>query len=99
MAETVKMQTVDLVIEAGWIIPVVPANKVLTDCAVAINKGKIVADGTADTLRKQASSNVITRLQISGADLGAIREKLALIPGVFRKKIGKLLEIGHILCF
>ena len=37
------MQAVDLIIEAGWIIPVVPADTVLTDCAIVIDEGKIVA--------------------------------------------------------
>ena len=38
------MQTsVDLIIEARWIIPVEPANVVLENHAVAINKGRIVA--------------------------------------------------------
>jgi 5-methylthioadenosine/S-adenosylhomocysteine deaminase len=36
-------QQVDTLINARWIIPVVPANQVLDDCAVAIHKGRIVA--------------------------------------------------------
>ena len=36
-------QAIDLLIEARWIIPVDPANKVLENHAVAVNKGRIVA--------------------------------------------------------
>ncbi len=61
---------------------ILPEVEATCDRILIINKGKIVADGTADTLRKQASSNVITRLQISGAALNDIRNKLGLIPGV-----------------
>ena len=37
------MQAVDLIIEAGWIIPVVPANTVLENHAIVIDQGVIVA--------------------------------------------------------
>ena len=40
---TINMQTIDLVIEASWVIPIVPVNTVLKDHAIAINQGKIVA--------------------------------------------------------
>lgn len=33
----------DLIIDAKWIIPVVPENKVYTDCALVIDEGKIIA--------------------------------------------------------
>jgi len=35
------LQTVDLIIHAKWIIPVVPANKVFTDCSLIVDKGII----------------------------------------------------------
>ena len=38
-----NMQAVDLIIEAGWIIPVVPANTVLENHAIVIDQGVIVA--------------------------------------------------------
>ena len=60
---------------------ILPEVEATCDRILIINKGKIVADGTADTLRKQASSNVITRLQITGAELAAVRDELAKIPG------------------
>lgn len=36
-------QNVDLLISSRWMIPVVPFDQVLEDCAVAIDKGRIVA--------------------------------------------------------
>src|SRR5690606_11010002 len=36
-------QPVRLLIKARWIIPVVPENRVLENCAVAVNNGLIVA--------------------------------------------------------
>ncbi len=60
---------------------ILPEVEATCDRILIINKGQIVADGTADTLRKQASSNVITRLQITGADLAIVRDELSKIPG------------------
>ncbi len=71
---------------------ILPEVEATCDRILIINKGKIVADGTADTLRKQASSNVITRLQITGADLSSIREKLETIPGV---KGAQIVDLDH----
>lgn len=34
---------IDLIIKARWIIPIVPANRILENCAIAIDKGQIVA--------------------------------------------------------
>ena len=35
--------SVDLVIEARWVLPIAPVNTVLTDHAVAVSAGRIVA--------------------------------------------------------
>ena len=35
--------TIDLIIKARWIIPVVPENRLLEHCALAIHQGKIIA--------------------------------------------------------
>ena len=59
---------------------ILPEVEATCDRILIINKGKIVADGTADNLRKQASGNMITRIQIQG-ELGSIMEKLKAIPG------------------
>ncbi len=40
---TTASQDVDLIIKARWILPVVPANKVFSDCALVIDQGKILA--------------------------------------------------------
>ena len=40
---TTAHTTVDLIIHARWIIPIVPANKTLSDCALIINKERIIA--------------------------------------------------------
>ncbi|BFM16525.1 TRZ/ATZ family hydrolase [Maricurvus nonylphenolicus] len=37
------METVDTLIHAGWIIPVIPENQVLSECSLAINDGRIAA--------------------------------------------------------
>ena len=37
------MTPIDLLINARWIIPVVPENRILKDCAVAIHQGQILA--------------------------------------------------------
>lgn len=37
------MTPIDLLINARWIIPVVPEQRVLKDCAIAINEGRIIA--------------------------------------------------------
>jgi 5-methylthioadenosine/S-adenosylhomocysteine deaminase len=38
-----SIQTVDLIIHAKWIIPVIPKHTVLTDCALVINDHRIIA--------------------------------------------------------
>lgn len=37
------MTPIDLLINARWIIPIVPENRILKDCAIAIHQGKILA--------------------------------------------------------
>ncbi len=36
-------ENIDILINAGWLIPVVPRNTVLRDCSVAIHEGRIIA--------------------------------------------------------
>ena len=47
MSQQNKMN-VDLIIEARWIVPVVPKNQYLENAAVAVHQGKIVAIDAAD---------------------------------------------------
>ena len=65
------MQTpIDLLIKARWIIPVEPANVVLENHAIAINKGRIVAilqQSEADTLFFPAQTkNLANHILIPG---------------------------------
>lgn len=43
MAEVAQREHCDLLIDAGWVVPVVPAGQVLDDHSVAVHAGKIVA--------------------------------------------------------
>jgi len=43
LTPTPEPHPIDLIIKARWIIPVVPENRVLEHCALAIDKGRIVA--------------------------------------------------------
>ena len=52
------------------------------DRILIINRGKIVADGTASTLRKQAQGNAVLHVKIDGADTQSVYDKLKLIPSV-----------------
>ncbi|MGD9662728.1 MAG: TRZ/ATZ family hydrolase [Porticoccaceae bacterium] len=64
-------EAVDLVINARWIIPVIPENAVFTDCAVAVHNGAVVAIcPKAEAGRRFAATQVV--------DLG----NHALIPGL-----------------
>lgn len=51
---------IDLIIEARWIIPVVPRNQLLEHAALAIHQGKIIEIGQAETIKAsyQASKTV-----------------------------------------
>lgn len=61
MTET-QAQPCDLLIEAGWVVPVQPHGVVLSDHAVAISKGEIVALGPRDELRQRfRASTVVSR--------------------------------------
>ena len=42
-SSTIDVHSVDLLILATWIIPVIPENRVFNDCAIAINDGIIIA--------------------------------------------------------
>ncbi|WP_323814643.1 TRZ/ATZ family hydrolase [Cellvibrio sp. NN19] len=43
LTTTAEPRPIDLIIKARWIIPVVPENRVLENCALAIDKGRIEA--------------------------------------------------------
>lgn len=52
------------------------------DRILIINRGKIVADGTASTLRKQAQGNAVLHVKVEGADTQSVYDKLKMIPSV-----------------
>lgn len=43
LTPTTEPRPIDLIIKARWIIPVVPENRVLENCALAIDRGRILA--------------------------------------------------------
>lgn len=52
------------------------------DRIMIINKGKIVADGTAEELRKQAQGNEILRVHLKGGDKNEMFQAIKLLPTV-----------------
>ncbi|GAB6066845.1 TRZ/ATZ family hydrolase [Methylothermus subterraneus] len=47
------MESIDTLIRAGWIIPVVPQGRLLKDAALAIHKGRIVAVGEREEVQRR----------------------------------------------
>jgi ABC-2 type transport system ATP-binding protein len=52
------------------------------DRILIINRGKIVADGSSETLRKQASGQELVNIMIEGAELAAIEKAIRGLPAV-----------------
>ncbi len=61
---------------------ILPEVEATCDRILIINQGKIVANGTSETLRKQASGNNVLKVKINGADNGTIQQALLNIPEV-----------------
>jgi ABC-2 type transport system ATP-binding protein len=61
---------------------ILPEVEATCDRILIINNGKIVADGTADTLRKQAQGQQILHVRIMGAKYSDIAAKLTALPSV-----------------
>ena len=61
---------------------ILPEVEATCDRILIINNGKIVADGTADTLRKQAQGQQILHVRILGSSYSEIAEKLIALPMV-----------------
>lgn len=61
---------------------ILPEVEATCDRILIINKGKIVADGTAATLRKQAQGQQVLRIKIEGADSQAIANELRSLTSV-----------------
>ncbi|GAA5525360.1 5-methylthioadenosine/S-adenosylhomocysteine deaminase [Microbulbifer aestuariivivens] len=71
MAAAEQAQTVDTVVHARWIIPVVPAGKVYENCALAIHSGRILAILPSTEAERRYRADHVVRL-----------EHHALIPGL-----------------
>jgi len=61
---------------------ILPEVEATCDRILIINQGRIVADGTADTLRKQAQGQQVLRVRIEGGEAEAIFEQLQQLPTV-----------------
>jgi ABC-2 type transport system ATP-binding protein len=61
---------------------ILPEVEATCDRILIINKGKIVADGTAATLRKQAQGQQVLQVRIEDGSLQDIFEKLRSLPSV-----------------
>lgn len=61
---------------------ILPEVEATCDRILIINKGKIVADGTAATLRKQAQGQQVLRVRIEDGPLQTIYEALQALPTV-----------------
>jgi ABC-2 type transport system ATP-binding protein len=74
-----QMGKAKTVILSTHILPEVEAT---CDRILIINRGKIVADGTATTLRKQAQGQQVLKVKIDLGDANQIYEKLQKLPTV-----------------
>jgi ABC-2 type transport system ATP-binding protein len=61
---------------------ILPEVEATCDRIFIINKGKIVADGTADTLRKQATGTALLKLRIEDCHPHEILAALLLLPSI-----------------
>ena len=61
---------------------ILPEVEATCDRILIINKGKIVADGTSETLRKQAQGQEILHARIEDGDTNLIYEALQTLPSV-----------------
>ena len=59
---------------------ILPEVEATCDRILIINKGKIVADGTPATLRKQAQGNQVLQLRIEGGETNQIYQALSELP-------------------
>lgn len=74
-----KLGSSKTVILSTHILPEVEAT---CDRILIINKGKIVADGTAETLRKTASGSQVLKIKVVASDYGKVEQKLTELGSV-----------------
>ena len=61
---------------------ILPEVEATCDRILIINKGKIVANGTAESLRNQSSGNAVMRVRIEGAGVDDVRSAVLKLTGV-----------------
>lgn len=61
---------------------ILPEVEATCDRILIINQGKIVADGTASTLRKQAQGQQVLKVKIEGGTINELHQKLLDLPSV-----------------
>jgi len=61
---------------------ILPEVEATCDRILIINKGKIVADGTAETLRKTASGSQVLRVKIQAPSQDEVKESVSQLAGV-----------------
>jgi ABC-2 type transport system ATP-binding protein len=61
---------------------ILPEVEATCDRILIINRGQIVADGTADTLRKQAQGQQVLRARIEGAGAMDVQKALQQLPSI-----------------
>jgi ABC-2 type transport system ATP-binding protein len=61
---------------------ILPEVEATCDRILIINKGRIVADGTSDTLRKQASGSELLKVRIEDGSAAEIQKALQSLPSV-----------------
>src|ERR1043165_2125042 len=66
---------------------ILPEVEATCDRILIINKGKIVADGTSDSLRKQASGSEFLKVRIEDAPANHIQHALGTLPAVSKVEV------------
>ena len=66
---------------------ILPEVEATCDRILIINKGRIVADGTADTLRKQATGQELIKVRIEDGSAEGILNELRKIPNTDRVEL------------
>jgi ABC-2 type transport system ATP-binding protein len=66
---------------------ILPEVEATCDRILIINKGKIVANGTAESLREQARGSEILKVKVEDADPGAVLTALQSLPAVAKAEL------------
>ncbi|WHZ08194.1 MAG: Gliding motility-associated ABC transporter ATP-binding protein GldA [Cytophagales bacterium] len=66
---------------------ILPEVEATCDRILIINKGRIVADGTSHTLRKQASGSELLKIRIEDGTMNEIEQALRTLPSVAKVEV------------